>query len=180
MGRLGRPRNVMAQRYPSGDPRPSAEEIERRKAPRGERVDPTPEVTARRAALFDDPKAWMEECCPIDRLAKQLTEEQYHAGRYARSTYARYCIAIGAPRLVAGQLSDFIQGGGGSPMDHDQAMEAVKQYHEMVTIIRRYSLRSLKEVERVTHGSMPRSVDVLRGGLTALAEYLGLYRRDVA
>lgn len=179
MGRLGRPRKAGA-RYPSGGLRPSAEEIERRKTPRGERIDPTPETIARRHALFGDWKAVREEVCPVDRVAARLTEEQYHAGRYARAVYARYVVAIRAPRVTAGQLRDFVQGSGEGGMTLDQAQAAVAEYLDAVTAIRRYSYRSLREVQRIMHGSPPRSLDVLAVGLTALADHLGFTRADAA
>ena len=179
MGRLGRPRKAGA-RYPSGGLRPSAEEIERRKTPRGERIEPTPEIIARRQALFGDWKAVREEVCPVDRVAARLTEEQYHAGRYARAVYARYVVAIRAPRVTAGQLRDFVQGSGEGGMTLDQAQAAVAEYLDAVTAIRRYSYRSLREVQRIMHGSPPRSLDVLAIGLTALADHLGIYKREAA
>ena len=179
MGRLGRPRK-QGQRYPSGRLRPTDEEIERRKTPRGERIDPTPETIARRQALFGDWKAVREEVCPVDRVAARLTEEQYHAGRYARAVYARYCIAIRAPRVTAGQLRDYVQGSGEGGMTLDQAQAAVAEYLDAVTAIRRYSYRSLREVQRIMHGSPPRSLDVLAVGLTALADHLGYTQRNAA
>lgn len=179
MGRLGRPRKAGA-RYPSGGLRPSAEEIERRKTPRGERIEPTPETIARRQALFGDWKAVREEVCPVDRVAARLTEEQYHAGRYARAVYARYVVAIRAPRVTAGQLRDYVQGSGEGGMTLDQAQAAVAEYLDAVTAIRRYSYRSLREVQRIMHGSPPRSLDVLAIGLTALADHLGYTQRNAA
>jgi hypothetical protein len=160
--------------------RPTAEEIERRKTPRGERIDPTPETIARRQALFGDYRLAREEVCPLDRVAARLTEEQYHAGRYARAVYARYVVAIRAPRVTAGQLRDFVQGSGEGGMTYDQARAAVAEYLDAVTAIRRYSHRSLLEVQRVMHGSPPRSLDVLAVGLTALADHLGFTRADAA
>lgn len=179
MGRLGRPRKI-GTRYRSGDLKPSAEEIERRKTPRGETVEPTPETIARRMALFGDWKAVREEVCPVDRVAARLTEEQYHAGRYARAVYARYVVAIRAPRITAGQLRDFVQGSGEGGMTYDQARAAVAEYLDAVTAIRRYSYRSLLEVQRVMHGSPPRSLDVLAVGLTALADHLGFAKSEAA
>ena len=179
MGRLGRPRKA-GLRYACGKPRLSDEEINRRKAPRGERIDPTPETIARRQALFGDYRAVREEVCPVDRVAARLTEEQYHAGRYARAVYARYVVAIRAPRVTAGQLRDFVQGSGEGGMTLDQAQAAVAEYLDAVTAIRRYSYRSLLEVQRVMHGSPPRSLDVLAVGLTALADHLGFTRADAA
>jgi hypothetical protein len=181
MARLGRPRKAMATRHPCGKVKISAEELERRKRPRSlEDVDPTPEIIARRQALFGNWKAVREEVCPVDRLAGKLTEEQYYAGRYARTVYARYCIAIRAPRVTAGQLRDFVQGSGESGMTYDQARAAVAEYLDAVTAIRRYSYRSLLEVQRVMHGSPPRSLDVLAIGLTALADHLGFTRSEAA
>jgi hypothetical protein len=178
--RAGRKRKIK-ERYPCGKVKPSPEELERRMTPRKpEIVDPTPETIARRTAAFGNPKAEGELCCPVDRMRHALSEEQYWAARYARSAYARYCIAIGAPKVVAGQLRDYVQGGGGTPMDTDQAQAAVKAYVELTTSIRRYSFRSLKEVERVMHGSMPRNFDAFAVGLTALADYLGYERREAA
>lgn len=179
MGRLGRPRKAGA-RYPSGGLRPTDAEIERRKTPRGETVEPTPETIARRQALFGDYRLAREEVCPVDRVAARLTEEQYHAGRYARAVYARYCIAIRAPRITAGQLRDFVQGSGEGGMTYDQARAAVAEYLDAVTAIRRYSYRSLLEVQRVMHGSPPRSLDVLCVGLTALADHMGMFKREAA
>jgi len=179
MGRLGRPRKAGA-RYPSGGLRPTEAEIERRKTPRGEVVEPTPETIARRQALFGDYRLAREEVCPVDRVATRLTEEQYHAGRYARTVYARYVVAIRAPRVTAGQLRDFVQGSGEGGMTLDQAQAAVAEYLEVVTAIRRYSFRSLREVQRVMHGSPPRSLDVLAIGLTALADHMGMYKREAA
>lgn len=182
MARLGRPRKAMATRHACGKIKISAEELERRKQPRSiEDVDPTPETIARRTAAFGNPKAEKELCCPIDLLSAHLTEEQYYAGRFARTVYARYCIAIRAPRVTAGQLRDFVQGNGHSePMDADAARAAVEAYQDTITAIRRYSFRSLKEVERVMHGSMPRSLDALAMGLTALADHMGLKERRAA
>jgi len=179
MGRLGRPRKAGA-RYPSGGLRPTEAEIERRKTPRGEVIEPTAETMARRMALFGDWRAVREEVCPVDRVAARLTEEQYHAGRYARTVYARYVVAIRAPRVTAGQLRDFVQGSGEGGMTLEQAQAAVAEYLEVVTAIRRYSYRSLREVQRVMHGSPPRSLDVLAIGLTALADHMGMFRREAA
>ena len=179
MGRLGRPRK-QGPRYACGKPRPTDAEIERRKTPRGETVEPTPETIARRQALFGDYRAVREEVCPLDRVAARLTEEQYHAGRYARAVYARYVVAIRAPRITAGQLRDFVQGSGEGGMTYDQARAAVAEYLDAVTAIRRYSYRSLLEVQRVMHGSPPRSLDVLAVGLTALADHLGFAKSEAA
>jgi hypothetical protein len=179
MGRLGRPRKI-GTRYKSGDIRPTDAEIERRKTPRGETVEPTPETIARRMALFGDYRLAREEVCPVDRVAARLTEEQYHAGRYARAVYARYCIAIRAPRITAGQLRDFVQGSGEGGMTYDQARAAVAEYLDAVAAIRRYSYRSLLEVQRVMRGSPPRSLDVLCVGLTALADHLGFAKSEAA
>jgi len=179
MGRLGRPRK-QGQRYPSGGLRPTEAEIERRKTPRGEVIEPTPETIARRMALFGDYRLAREEVCPVDRVAARLTEEQYHAGRYARTVYARYVVAIRAPRVTAGQLRDFVQGSGEGGMTLEQAQAAVAEYLEVVTAIRRYSYRSLREVQRIMHGSPPRSLDVLAVGLTALADHMGMYKREAA
>jgi len=179
MGRLGRPRK-QGQRYPSGGLRPTEAEIERRKTPRGEVIEPTAETMARRMALFGDWKAVREEVCPVDRVAARLTEEQYHAGRYARTVYARYVVAIRAPRVTAGQLRDYVQGSGEGGMTLDQAIAAKNEYIEVVTAIRRYSFRSLKEVERIMHGSPPRSLDALIVGLTALADHMGMFKREAA
>jgi len=179
MGRLGRPRKI-GTRYKSGDLRPTEAEIERRKTPRGEVIEPTPETIARRQALFGDYRLAREEVCPVDRVASRLTEEQYHAGRYARTVYARYVVAIRAPRVTAGQLRDFVQGSGEGGMTLEQAQAAVAEYLEVVTAIRRYSYRSLREVQRVMHGSPPRSLDVLAVGLTALADHMGMFRREAA
>jgi hypothetical protein len=136
----------------------SDEEINRRKAPRGEVIEPTPETIARRQALFGDYRLAREEVCPVDRVAARLTEEQYHAGRYARTVYARYVVAIRAPRVTAGQLRDYVQGSGEGGMTLEQAIAAKNEYIEAVTAIRRYSLRALKDVERVMRGSPPRPV----------------------
>jgi hypothetical protein len=179
MGRLGRPRKI-GTRYKSGDIRPTDAEIERRKTPRGETVEPTPETIARRQALFGDYRAVREEVCPVDRVAARLTEEQYHAGRYARAVYARYVVAIRAPRLTAGQLRDYVQGSGEGGMTLEQAIAAKNEYIDVVTAIRRYSFRSLKEVERIMHGSPPRSLDALIVGLTALADHMGMFKREAA
>lgn len=178
--RVGRKRKN-GDRFPSGKLRPSAEELERRMTPRKpETVDPTPEIMARRQAVFGSPKAEGELCCPVDLLSKYLTTEQVWAGRYARTTYARYCIAIGAPRLVSGMLSDYVQGGGGSPMDSDQAMSAVADYQDMIIAIQRYSRRSLREIQRIMHGSQPRDFEAMAVGLTALADHLGLQEKRAA
>lgn len=147
---------------------------------KAEVIDPTPETMARRTAAFGNYKAEKELCCPIDLLSARLTVEQAWAGRYARTAYARFCIAIGAPKVVAGQLRDYVQGGGGSSMNEDQAISAVKAYQDMTLAIRRYSFRSLKEVERVMHGSLPKNFDALAVGLTALADHLGFEEQKAA
>lgn len=179
---VGRRRKA-GPRYPGGKLRPTPEELERRMTPRSYRdeiVEPTPEIQSRRTAIFGNPTADGELCCPVDLLQKRLTEPQYFAGRYARAAYARYCIAIMAPKVVAGQLRDFIQGGGGTSMDADAAKEAVKRYQDITLAIRRYSFRSLKEVERIMHGAMPRNFEALAVGLTALADHLGFAEREAA
>jgi hypothetical protein len=180
MGRLGRPRKKNAQRYSSGRLRPTAEEIERWKTPRGEVIEPTPETIARRQALFGDYKLAREEVCPVDRVAARLTEEQYHAGRYARTVYARYFVAIYGPRVVSGPLREFVQGSGEGGMTCEQALAAKDEYLDAVNAVARYSQRALKDVERVMRGSPPRSIDNLAIGLTALADHLGMYKREAA
>ena len=168
-------------RYPSGKLRPSEEELERRMTKRApETIDPTPETIARRTAAFGNYKAERELCCPIDLLSNRLTTEQAWAGRYARTVYARFLIAICAPKIVAGQMRDYIQGGGGTTMNEEQAKAAVSQYQDMTLAIRRYSFRSLKEVERIMHGSGPRNFEALAVGLTALADHLGIQEKRAA
>ncbi len=179
MGRLGRPRKAGA-RYPSGGLRPTEAEIERRKTPRGEVIEPTPETIARRQALFGDYRLAREEVCPVDRVAARLTEEQYHAGRYARTVYARYVVAICGPRIVSGPLREFVQGSGEGGMTCEQALAAKDEYLDAVNAVARYSQRALKDVERIMRGSPPRSIDNLAAGLTALADHLGIFKRDVA
>jgi hypothetical protein len=165
----------------AGERHPSGKLVQRREAAMEPRViEATPEIQAMRKAVFGSPKADGELCCPIDRLRSRLSTNQYHAGRVARSAYARYCAAIHAPRVVAGQLRDFIQGGGGEPMSFEQAQQAVDDYKDIITAIRRYSFRSLKEVERIMHGAMPRNLDALTVGLTALADHLGFEEREAA
>lgn len=137
-------------------------------------VDPTPETIGRRVVAFGDWRSARELCSPVDLLFRQLDERQQWAGQYARVTYARYCIAINAPRLVSGQLRDLVEGGGSSGMDEEAAQAAVEAYSQMITAIRRYSLRSLKQVERIMHGSMPRDVQAMKDGLTALADHMKL------
>lgn len=167
-------------RYPCGKVRPTPDELAKRMAPRNETIEPTPETIRRRTEVFGDAKAIGELDCPLDRLRHRLSDEQYWAGRYARTVYARYCIAIGMPRLVAGQLTEYIQGGGTMPMGEDQAAAAVKEYLAAITAIRRYSRRSLIDVQRIMHGGMPRNIVVLATGLTALADFMGLKAQRVA
>lgn len=179
--RAGRKRKLKA-RYPCGKLRVSPDELERRMTPREAKPDDhgTPEIQARRAAIFGSPKAGGELNCPVDLLRKRLTEPQYFAGRIARSTYARYCAAIMAPRVVAGQMTDYVEGSRSSSMTPEAAQKAVDDYKDIITAIRRYSFRSLKEVERVMHGSLPRNFDALAVGLTALADHLGIEERAAA
>jgi hypothetical protein len=179
--RAGRKRKP-GERYACGKLRVSEEELQRRMTPR-EAQPPdhgTPENQARRVALFGSPKATGELSCPVDLLRSRLSEPQIFAGRIARSTYARYCAAIMAPRVVAGQLTDFVEGSRTSSMTPEAAQRAVEDYKDLITAIRRYSFRSLKEVERVMHGSLPRNFDALAVGLTALADHLGFEEREAA
>lgn len=180
--RAGRKRKN-GERYPSGKLRPSAEELERRMTPRkAEVIDPTPETMARRVAVFGcAPKPGQQQgelASVLNYLP--LTVEQRWAAEYAVSAYARFVIAIRAPRVTTGNLSDYVEGGGGSPWSDEQAISAVKAYQDMTLAIRRYSFRSLKEVERVMHGSLPRNFDALAVGLTALADHLGFEEQRAA
>lgn len=175
----GRKRKIGA-RWPSGDIRLSPEVVARRMQPRGEVIEPTPEIIAQRIEVFGSPKAVGELACPLDRMRSLLTQEQYWAGCYARTVYARYCLAIGMPRLVAGQLTDYVEGGGSMPMSEDQAQKAVQDYINATQAVARYSRRSLLEVKRVMHGSPPRSLDMLATGLTALADFIGLRQKKSA
>lgn len=170
----------MGPRWPSGNIRLSPDVVAKRMEPRGEVIEPTPETLARRTAVFGNPKAVGELACPLDRMRSLLTQEQYWAGCYARTVYARYCIAIGMPRLVAGQLTDYVEGGGSMPMDEEQAAKAVQDYVAATQAVARYSRRALLEVKRIMHGAPPRSIDMLATGLTALADFIGLRQKKSA
>ena len=140
----------------------------------------TPETQARRSEAFGKPDAHGQLDRVLDRLRARLTTEQYWAGDIACMAYERYNAAIHAPRVVAGQLQDFVQGGGVSSVDPEAAQKAVDRYRDIISAIRRYSLRSLKQVERVMRGSRPTDIDALRVGLTALADHLGFQAAQAA
>jgi hypothetical protein len=164
----GRKRKFGVRRKPNGQPLYN------------EKIEPTPETKARREALFGHWAERGELNCPIDCLRSRLTKEQFWAGRLARSTYARYAIAIGCPRVVAGMLEDYIEGGGGDPVTPETRAEAVKKYNDLITAIGKSSRTGLKEVERIMHGSPPRNFENLIRGLEAICDYLDLRERKVA
>jgi hypothetical protein len=151
----------------------------------------TPEFQARRREAFGNvhSKHGRELICPVDRLEKQLTKAQYRAGRKVRSIFARYCIAIGAPRCVSGMLDEFIQGGSVEPVTPLNAMDAVIDYRYMVAEIRNetraaykglvkypdaVALRVLRDVERIMRGSMPKDIFILKVGLNVVSRLYDL------
>jgi hypothetical protein len=169
MAMAGRKRKQGIRRKPNGQPLYS------------ERIEPTEEMKAQRIAAFGDWKVRGELNCPADRLKASLSEEQYWAAKIARQTYSRYLAAIHAPRCVSGQLEDYVESGSaGEPMDADSAQQAVKRYTDLITAIRLYSFRGLKEIERLMDGRKHRDLDHLKLGLEAICGYLNLRERKAA
>lgn len=168
-------------REPNGKPqRPEA--AERRE---GMRDRGTPEVQAKRFALYGtaepgDEVTPRELICPLARIRHRMTDEQLWAAQAAIAAYGRYCAAIGIRRLNSNSLQDFVEGSRSNPMPDDDRMNAVERYNNMITAVRLYSRRGELEVKRLMHGTPPRDLSILLPALTALAQYLGMFKRKAA
>lgn len=190
MGRLGRPRKVGAVRHACGK---VVQRIEREINPPELYVAPTAEVNARRRAMFgkhapENGDAQGELECPISILGKRLDQDQRHAAKKAMATYARFSMAILPPRVVAGQLRDYVQGSSAMPMLPDDLEEHKSAYE----LMRRAVLREVKyrfrdnagvpgltqpgaiarqawrEVHALMQRQLPRNLHALRLGLDAI------------
>lgn len=173
---VGRPRKSTARRYPNGQPV---------REPREDDLG-TEEEQARKRRVFGAKARHRELSCPVDVLEAQgrLTTCQHRAGRIARDTFARYCIAINAPRVVSGPLEDFVEGRM-IPAEPMNAKACVREYDEMMQFVRTWVVghyRTLvinpealaysiqRELERVMRGSMPRNLLSLKLALNAVME----------
>jgi len=178
MGRLGgRPRKSLQPRKPCGRLRQQPKAAE-------ENVWPTPEVMARRRAMLGNPSAVGELECPINMLGAKLDADQAHAARKARGIYERFSAAKSLPRIVSGQLQDFVQGsGGGGSLPVDVAEEYCTAYEELRRAVLREvrwrfrlspdrmgsaSRQAWRAVRSLVQGDMPGNLDALRFALDAI------------
>lgn len=172
----GRPRKSTAKRYPNGQPVREQKEDDLG----------TPEHQVRKRRAFGRNAGHRELNCPVDILEaqKRLTFGQHRAGRIARDTFARYCIAINAPRVVSGPLQDFVEGRmiAAEPLN---ARTCVREYQEMIRFTRLWVIghyRNLvrrsdvlaaaacRDLERIMRGDMPRNLFTLKLALNAVME----------
>jgi len=181
MGKGGRPRKHMAERHPCG--KIIRKEID-------ESVWPTAEVMERRKRLLGSASARGELECPITLLGSRIDADQQHAARKAKRIYELFAMASSLPRIVSGQLQDYVQGscaGGGLPADI--ATEYVAAYNELRRAVLREvrwrfrfspdrmgaaSRQSWRAVQELAQGHMPRNLDALRIGLDAVVDYYEL------
>jgi hypothetical protein len=192
MARLGRQRKVGAVRHPCGK---IIQRVEREAKPADPYVPPTAEVNARRKAMFgkhapENGDAQGELECPVSILGRRLDADQRHAANKALSAYARYSMAILPPRIVAGQLRDYVQGSSALPMLPDDLEEHKAAYE----LLRRAVLREVKhrfranqgvpgltqpgaiarqawrEVHALMQRQLPRNLHALRLGLDAIVK----------
>jgi len=200
--RAGRPRKSMAPRFPGGkvDRRAISKEVADRMEPRGQIghdiIEPSPLVTERRIALLGSASALGELECPTTILRSKLDEDQRIAAEMARTAYQRYAAASMHPRVVAGQLQDFIQGSGGSGMPVEVAERATAEYEQLRRAILRevrfrfrfnagndvpasaIARQAWREVRRLMQGEMPRNLHALKLGLDAIVEHRKIEQRE--
>jgi len=180
---VGRPRKSLERRKPCG------RLVQREYEPPPEDISPTPETQARRKAIFGHYEAKGELECPISILGRRLDKDQRYAARKARAIYARYSAAILPPRIVCGQLTDYVQGSAVCPMLPDDADEAKAEFEEMRRCILRevrYRYRgnpprrdaiarqAFREVQTIMHGKLPRNLLALKLGLDAIVRHYDL------
>jgi len=139
---VGRRRKSLAVRHPGGK---INQRVQREREPVKPDDKPTPEVVARRVAMFGKPPpengdAQGELECPIAILGKKLDADQRNAAKKAMATYSRYSMAIMPPRIVSGQLRDYVQGSSSMPALPEDLEEHKKEYE----ILRRAVLREVK------------------------------------
>lgn len=173
---VGRPRKSTACRYPNGQPV---------REPREDDLG-TEEEQARKRRVFGAKARHRELSCPVDVLEAQgrLTTCQHRAGRIARDTFARYCIAINAPRVVSGPLEDFVEGRM-IALEPLNARTCVREYQEMIRFTRLWvfghyrnlvkrpevlSAAACRDLERIMRGDMPRNLFTLKLALNAVME----------
>lgn len=147
---VGRRRKSLAPRHPGGKINQRAQ---REREPVRPDDKPTPEVVARRVAMFGKPPpengdAQGELECPISILGKRLDADQQNAARKAMATYNRFSMAILPPRVVSGQLRDYVQGSSAMPALPEDLEEHKKDYETM----RRAILREVKWRFRLNAG----------------------------
>lgn len=183
MGKLGRPRKSLQPRKPCGRLRQQPKAAE-------ENVWPTPEITARRHALLGSPSAVGELECPITRLGTKLNADQAHAARKARGIYERFAAARSLPRIVSGQLQDYVQGsGGGGSLPADAVEEYCAAYEELRRAVLREvrwrfrlspdrmgaaSRQAWRAVRSLVQGDVPGNLDALRMALDAIVTHYDL------
>lgn len=145
----------------------------------------TPETQRQRFEVYGtaepgDEVTPRELICPLARIRHRMTQEQLWAAQSAIATYGRYCAAIGIRRPNSNSLQDYVEGSRTNPMPDDDRMSAVERYNNMITAVRLYSRRGEIEVKRLMHGTPPRDLSILLPALTALAQYLGMFKRKAA
>lgn len=182
---VGRRRKSLAPRHACGK---VVQRYEREHNPEPDPT-PTPEIQARRTAIFGSPTASGELECPISILGNRLDYDQRKAARLARTNYRRFTAVILPPRVVAGQLTDFVQGSAAMPILPDD-LDALKADYEQ---LRRAVLREVKyrfrgspsragpisrqawrEVHGLAQGRTPRNLHALRLGLDAIVLHYDL------
>lgn len=187
MAQVGRKRKSMAQRHPCGkivqpthDPREPAQ------------IHATPETQARRKAILGKPDAHGEIDFPLAHLKGKLDADQIMAAGKAMAVHGRFnARAMCAPRLVSGNMGDFIQSSGGgepvTPEDQDEAKQEYEQLRRAVLREVRHRLNALgslkagaasrqawREVVRLCKLEKHANLYALRLGLDAIIEHYDL------
>lgn len=200
---VGRPRKSMSLRHKGGKIiQPTHEQgDDLRLADNG-----TPERYRRRLAVWGSDaeiasKHTREIDCPVDLLHgfDKLDDEQHSAARKAISTYNRFAASKHSPRVVSGNLGDYIQGSRGEPMSTDDAEDAAKAFDKMRRAIMRevrhkftypdqngkkgplgtaWANAQARKAWRCVHNVMqrrsPESIDALKWGLDAIVDFYDL------
>ncbi|MEN6301310.1 MAG: hypothetical protein ABFD96_01220 [Armatimonadia bacterium] len=193
---VGRRRKSLAPRHPGGK---IIQRTQREREPVKLDDKPTPEVVARRVAMFGKPppengEAQGELECPISILGDRLDSDQQNAARKALATYSRFTMAILPPRIVAGQLRDYVQGSSAMPALPEDLEEHKKEYETMRRAILRevkwrfrfnledpnavhpsaIARKAWREVQALMHRQPTGNIYALRLGLDAIVLFYGL------
>ncbi len=187
MARAGRPRKNLAARHPCGKIRRDTHDPTEAAVTYG-----TPETQARRTALLGQPNAHGEIDFPLAHLRGKLDADQLMAAGKAMAVHGRFnARAMCAPRLVSGNMGDFIQSsGGGEPVTPEDQAEAKQEYEQLRRAVLREvrhrlnalgalkagaaSRQAWREVVRLCKAEKHINLYALRLGLDAIIEHYDL------